>query len=217
MADAIARGDRDDLCEELGRSSAAGRLSRAARRGGRQLSPLMMSSRRSAAKMIRRHPHVFGDEEARSAHARQGFLGRVPRRASKKPQRAGDACTAFPSPSPASPAPSSFRPRPRRSALTGRTVDDRLRQDRRGDRRTETGVRRGARGGIWRSSLRRRQCRRAIWASTRKRPARRQCEIRAPLSPHRDGTGRSAGRQPAQSTLAEMDGLWNEAKAGEKA
>ena len=40
-------------------------------------------------KMIRRHPHVFGDSEARSADARQGLLGRLssPRRRSR--QQAG--------------------------------------------------------------------------------------------------------------------------------
>ena len=67
-----------------GRSPAAGRLSRAPRRGA---GALRLSRRRRGitTKMIRRHPHVFGDEEARTAGMAKGAWERI-----KAEERAGE-------------------------------------------------------------------------------------------------------------------------------
>jgi MazG family protein len=72
VADAIARGDRSDLCEELGDLllQAVYHAQLAAEEGSFAFEDVVEAICR---KMIRRHPHVFGDEEARSAKLAKGF------------------------------------------------------------------------------------------------------------------------------------------------
>ena len=73
VADAIARGDMADLCEELGDLLLQPvTLPRWPPRP--VCSPFATWSRPITTKMIRRHPHVFGDADA-APPARQGFLG----------------------------------------------------------------------------------------------------------------------------------------------
>lgn len=76
VADAIERGDMTDLCDEL---------------GDLLLQPVYHAQMASEAghftfddvvegicrKLIRRHPHVFGEEEARTAGAVKGFWERI--------------------------------------------------------------------------------------------------------------------------------------------
>ncbi len=87
VADAIARGDMDDLKDEL---------------GDLLLQPIYHAQMAAEAglftfgdvveaittKMIRRHPHVFGDEDARAAGAAKGFWEKE--KAKEKAQRAAD-------------------------------------------------------------------------------------------------------------------------------
>ena len=61
-----------DLCEELGDLLLQTSITRSSPRR-KAASPSTMSSRRSCRKMVRRHPHVFGDEAARSAKLAKGF------------------------------------------------------------------------------------------------------------------------------------------------
>jgi MazG family protein len=72
VADAVERGDRSDLREELGdlllQVVYHARL--AEEEGSFALPDVVDGITR---KMIRRHPHVFGDDEARSAGAAKGF------------------------------------------------------------------------------------------------------------------------------------------------
>ncbi len=63
VADAIERGDMDDLCDELGdlQLQVVYHAQIAAERGAFTLADVL---RAVSEKMIRRHPHVFGDAEA---------------------------------------------------------------------------------------------------------------------------------------------------------
>ncbi|MEZ5774393.1 MAG: nucleoside triphosphate pyrophosphohydrolase [Hyphomicrobiaceae bacterium] len=72
VADAIERGDRSDLCEELGDLllQVVYHARMAEEEGAFALADVVDGI---ARKMVRRHPHVFGDEAARSAGAAKGF------------------------------------------------------------------------------------------------------------------------------------------------
>jgi len=72
VADAIANGSRADLCEELGDLllQAVYHAQMADEEGSFTFDDVIAAVN---AKMIRRHPHVFGDDEARSATLAKGF------------------------------------------------------------------------------------------------------------------------------------------------
>lgn len=72
VADAIARDDMKELCEELGDLllQPVYHAQIASEQGSFTLADVIEAVNR---KMIRRHPHVFGDEQARSAGAAKGF------------------------------------------------------------------------------------------------------------------------------------------------
>jgi nucleoside triphosphate diphosphatase len=72
VADAIARGDMADLCDELGDLllQPVYHAQMAAEAGLFEFGDVVEAV---TTKMIRRHPHVFGDEDARAAGAARGF------------------------------------------------------------------------------------------------------------------------------------------------
>lgn len=72
VADAIANGSRADLCEELGDLllQSVYHAQMADEEGSFSFDDVTEAVNR---KMIRRHPHVFGDDEARSATLAKGF------------------------------------------------------------------------------------------------------------------------------------------------
>jgi MazG family protein len=72
VADAIQRGSRADLCEELGDLllQPVYHAQLAAEEGSFAFADVIEAVCR---KMIRRHPHVFGDDDARSAKLAKGF------------------------------------------------------------------------------------------------------------------------------------------------
>jgi len=72
VADAIARNDKSDLCEELGDLllQVVYHAQLAAEEKSFAFDDVVEAICR---KMIRRHPHVFGDEKARSAKLAKGF------------------------------------------------------------------------------------------------------------------------------------------------
>ena len=72
VADAIAKGSRVELCEELGDLllQAVYHAQMADEEGSFTFDDVVEAV---SAKMIRRHPHVFGDDEARSAKLAKGF------------------------------------------------------------------------------------------------------------------------------------------------
>jgi MazG family protein len=72
VADAISRGNRSELCEELGDLllQVVYHAQMAEEEGSFRFEDVVEAICR---KMVRRHPHVFGDEEARSAKLAKGF------------------------------------------------------------------------------------------------------------------------------------------------
>jgi ATP diphosphatase len=92
VADAIAREDRDDLKEELGDLllQVAYHSRMAEEEGAFTFADVVDGI---ATKMIRRHPHVFGDDAARSAGAAKGFWERI-----KAEERAAKPAKAEPPP-----------------------------------------------------------------------------------------------------------------------
>jgi MazG family protein len=101
VADAIARGDLGDLREELGDLllQVVYHAQLAAEDKAFDFADVVDGI---TAKMIRRHPHVFGDEAARSAGAAKGFWETI--KAEEKagrPVRAGSVLDDVPLPLPA--------------------------------------------------------------------------------------------------------------------
>ena len=76
VADAIARGDMDDLCDELGDLllQVVYHARMAEEAGDFRFADVVKAI---TTKMIRRHPHVFGDEAARSAGMAKGMWEKI--------------------------------------------------------------------------------------------------------------------------------------------
>ena len=72
VADAVARGNREDLCEELGDLllQVVYHAQMAAEENAFTFDDVVEAI---STKMVRRHPHVFGDEAAKSAKLAKGF------------------------------------------------------------------------------------------------------------------------------------------------
>jgi nucleoside triphosphate diphosphatase len=87
VADAIARRDMADLCDELGDLllQPVYHAQMAAEAGLFEFGDVVEAI---TTKLIRRHPHVFGDEDARAAGAAKGFWEKE--KAKEKAQRAAD-------------------------------------------------------------------------------------------------------------------------------
>ncbi|MGU3398607.1 nucleoside triphosphate pyrophosphohydrolase [Brucellaceae bacterium D45D] len=85
VLDAIERDDMDDLCEELGDLllQVVFHARMAEEQGSFDFGDVVQAI---THKMIRRHPHVFGDEEARNAGMAKGAWGRI--KAQEKAERA---------------------------------------------------------------------------------------------------------------------------------
>jgi nucleoside triphosphate diphosphatase len=83
VADAITRGSKADLCDELGDLllQPIYHAQMAAEEGSFTFDDVIEAA---VTKMIRRHPHVFGDAEARAAGVSKGFW-----EANKAKERAG--------------------------------------------------------------------------------------------------------------------------------
>ena len=89
VADAIARGDMPDLCDELGDLLLQVVYhARMAEEIGAFAFPDVVEA--ITTKMIRRHPHVFGDADAREAGAAKGFWEKI-KAAEKAERRNGQA------------------------------------------------------------------------------------------------------------------------------
>jgi MazG family protein len=88
VADAIGRNDKGDLCEELGDLllQVVYHAQLAAEEKSFDFDDVVEAICR---KMIRRHPHVFGDEKARSAKLAKGFWEEIKAREKKKAKASG--------------------------------------------------------------------------------------------------------------------------------
>jgi nucleoside triphosphate diphosphatase len=76
VADAIERNDLEDLCDELG-DLLLQVVFHAQMASEREVFSFGDVVERITAKMIRRHPHVFGDDKARSAGMAKGMWDRI--------------------------------------------------------------------------------------------------------------------------------------------
>lgn len=100
VADAIERGDLADLKEELGDLllQAVYHARIAEEQGAFAFADVVETV---TAKMIRRHPHVFGDDDQRAAGAAKGFWDRI--KAEEKAEKAAARRTlGLPEPAPGS-------------------------------------------------------------------------------------------------------------------
>jgi MazG family protein len=88
VADAIAKGDRGELCEELGDLllQAVYHAQMADEEGSFSFDDVIEAVCR---KMVRRHPHVFGDEQARSAKLAKGFWEEMKAKEGKRRRTGG--------------------------------------------------------------------------------------------------------------------------------
>lgn len=85
VAEAIARGDRHDICDELGDLLLQVVFhARMAEEEGSFAFPDVVEA--VTRKMIRRHPHVFGPEEARTPHLVKGLWEKI--KAEEKAEKA---------------------------------------------------------------------------------------------------------------------------------
>jgi nucleoside triphosphate diphosphatase len=95
VADAIARDDLADLKDELGDLllQVVFHARMAEEQGAFAFGDVVEAI---TAKLIRRHPHVFGDERARDPNAVKGLWERI--KAQEKAEKAGKAATSRPAP-----------------------------------------------------------------------------------------------------------------------
>ena len=96
VAEAIARGDRHDICDELGDLLLQVVFhARMAEEEGAFAFPDVVEA--VTRKMIRRHPHVFGPEEARTPHLVKGLWEKIKaeEKAEKAARHGGDMPTSL--------------------------------------------------------------------------------------------------------------------------
>ena len=94
VAEAIARGDRGDMCDELGDLllQVVFHARMGEEEGSFDFGDVVEAI---TAKMIRRHPHVFGDEDTRSPHMAKGAWERIKaEERAQKARRKGEAAAA---------------------------------------------------------------------------------------------------------------------------
>ena len=223
VADAIARGDLSDLKEELGDLllQVVFHARMAEEQGAFAFGDVVQAI---TEKLIRRHPHVFGDERSQTPRSRERPVGTHQgagesraQKARGRYRRAGRRAAGL------------SRPHPRAQAA-GQSQQGRLRLERsargvaknpRGSRRDRGRARprarstRCGRGGSRRSTVRRRQSRPAPATPIRKRCCGRPTRNSSAASPPSSGRSPPKARTPQDATLAEMDALWDEAKARE--
>ena len=176
-------------------------------------------ARAIADKMVRRHPHVFGDAAARTAGMQVAGVGGAEARRARRPRRDRHACRHSAGPAGADPRGKAHPPgRPRRLRLAGRRGG--ARKARRGSGRTARRVAGGRPG-----AARRRVGRPAVRDGQPRPQARAGRGNAACATPTGNSPAASApsrqrladdGRTPAEATLAEMESLWQAAKRAER-
>ncbi len=234
VADAIAQGDLNHLKEELGDLllQVVYHSRMAEEDGAFALADVIDGI---TTKMIRRHPHVFGDDAARSAGAAKGFWEKI--KAEEKAAKGARGKPAsllddVPVGLPALTRAHKLQSKAAKVGFDWPSLGPGLRQAQGGDGRvgSRRPPRRSARRGA--SRRRRRTARKSprSWATsssssltsraTSRSIRRRVCAPPTTSSAAASGISRrrlaADGRTPDQSDLAEMDRLWDEAKAKER-
>jgi nucleoside triphosphate diphosphatase len=221
VADAIARGDLDDLKEELGDLllQVVFHARMAAEQGAFDFGDVVEEI---TAKLIRRHPHVFGDERSPNAQAVEGLWERI--KAEEKAARGkGDkhagALAGVPV---ALPALTRALKLQQKASKVGfdwndpRAVLHKIREEADEIEAALEGDPQGAAaevGDLLFAAVNLARHLRAdpesVLRGTNEKFTRRFAAIERALATN--------GRTPQQATLAEMDALWDEAKAEERA
>ena len=219
VADAIARDDLDRSARGIGRSPAPGRVPRPHGGGTGRVRFRRRGRRRSPAKLIRRHPHVFGDEGSQTAAGRRGFVGAHQgggeggAAAARRNRRAGRCAGRPPCPHPRAEAAGQGRQgrlrleRSARGAAKIREEADEIEAALDGDasnRGREVGDLLFAVVNLARHL---RADPEAVLRETNRKFERRFAAIEQALA--------ADGKTPQDATLAEMDALWDAAKARE--
>jgi MazG family protein len=167
-------------------------------------------------KMVRRHPHVFGDENARTAGAAKGFWEEMKSRewGEGSQQREPSVLSGVPAPLPALMRSVKLQAKAARVGFDWPSSDDvlvkineeanELRSAPKEKQEEEFGDLLFAMANLARHLN--------IDAESALRKANGKFERRFA---HIESVLRASGKSPAQSSLAEMDALWNEAKARE--
>jgi MazG family protein len=216
VADAIARGDRADLCEELGDLllQAVYHAQLAEEEDSFTFDDVVEAICR---KMVRRHPHVFGDEEARSAKLAKGFWEDMKAREKAGRDDAHEGVLAdVPVALPGLTRAVKLQDKAAKVGFDWPSVDNvfakieeeiaELREASDDEREAEFGDLLFALANVARHM--------GIDAEKALRAANGKFERRFRYIEQRL---KERGSAPAQSTLEEMDGLWDEAKERERA
>jgi ATP diphosphatase len=232
VADAIARGDMADLCEELGDLllQVVFHARMAQELGAFDFGDVVQGI---TEKLIRRHPHVFGDEHKETAHAVEGLWERIKAQEKKeKHERRRDAVGAA-EPEPdgalagvpvALPALTRALKLQAKAGKVGFDWNDPravLRKIREEADEIEAELDRAARDdaataaeigdllfAVVNLARHLRADPEAVLRGTNRKFERRFAAIERGLAAN--------GKSPAEATLAEMEALWNEAKSQER-
>ena len=209
VADAIERGSRADLCEELGDLllQAVYHAQMADEEGSFTFDEVIAAVN---AKMIRRHPHVFGSDEARSAPLAKGFWEDVKARERQDKPRQG-VLAGIPAALPGLTRAVKLQAKAAKAGFDWPSVDhvyDKIAeevaefQEAPSDKKAEEyGDLLFAMANVARHL--------GIDPEAALRSANAKFERRFA---HIEARLQEMGKEPKQSDLAEMDGLWNEAK-----
>jgi MazG family protein len=216
VADAITRGDRADLREELGDLllQVVYHVQLAEEEASFTFDDVVEAICR---KMVRRHPHVFGDEEARSAKLAKGFWEDMKAREKAGRDEAPEGVlTGIPAALPGLTRAVKLQAKAAKVGFDWPSVDNvfakieeeiaELQQAPNDKREEEYGDLLFAMANVARHL--------DIDPESALRAANAKFERRFR---HIEERLKERGLTPAQSTLEEMDGLWDEAKEREKA
>lgn len=210
VADAIAKGSRQELCEELGDLllQAVYHAQMADEEGSFGLEDVIESV---CTKMIRRHPHVFGDDEARSATLAKDFWEEAKARERKGEIKAGGLLDSVPVALPALTRAVKLQGKAARVGFDWPSVDnvyDKIAEEV-GEFRDAPGDKKAEEYGDLLFAMANVARHLGIDPEAALRDANAKFERRFA---HIEERLASRGKAPADSDLEEMDGLWNEAK-----
>lgn len=219
VADAIARGDLGDLRDELGDLllQVAFHARMAQEQGAFDFGDVVKGI---TEKLVRRHPHVFGDQKGLDARAVEGLWQRIKaEEKAAKPERESGALAGIPVGLPALTRALKLQQKAGKVGFDWNNPLAVLRKIREEADEIEADLAAGRRQAAAAEvgdllfavvNLARHLDAdpEATLRATNEKFMRRFASIESALA--------ARGRTPAQSTLAEMDALWDEAKAAEK-
>ena len=213
VAEAIAGGDRGELCEELGDLllQPIYHAQIAEEEGSFTFDDVVEAICR---KMVRRHPHVFGDAKARSAKLAKSFWEDSKARESEPGQESRRTLDGIPAALPGLSRAIKLQDKAAKVGFDWPSTDevhDKVAEEIGELRRASPDERAGELGDLLfaLANLARHW---GIDAESALRSANQKFERRFRYI---EDALAGAGRRPRDATLAEMDALWNEAKAEE--